>query len=114
MQLRQYFDNLRQDLAYAVRGFRHSPGFTSTVLVYVALFTILTSTVQAQVLTSQYDNARTGATLIETTLTPANVKATQFGKVFAYAVDGDVYAQPLYLPDVDIPGKGRHNVVYIA
>src|SRR2546428_3836514 len=67
-----------------------------------------------QVLTSQYDNARTGATLTETVLTTANVNATQFGKIFSYAVDGDVYAQPLYLPGVDVPGKGRHNVVYVA
>src|SRR5262249_52091013 len=27
---------------------------------------------------------------------------------------GDVYAQPLYLSDVEIPGKGRHNVAFIA
>ena len=37
----------------------------------------------AQVLTSQYDNARTGATLTETILTPANVNAERFGKVFS-------------------------------
>ena len=67
-----------------------------------------------QVLTSQYDNARTGATSTETVLTPANVNAAQFGKVFSYTVDGDVYAQPLYLPRVEIPGKGRHDVVFIA
>jgi len=67
-----------------------------------------------QVLTSQYDSARTGATLLETVLTPANVNAAQFGKLFSYAVDGDVYAQPLYVPGVDIPGKGRHNVVFVA
>src|SRR5438094_9632821 len=72
------------------------------------------SPLSAQVLTSQYDNARTGATLTETVLTPANVNAAQFGKVFSYAVDGDVYAQPLYLPGVEVAGKGRHNVVYIA
>jgi hypothetical protein len=31
----------------------------------------------AQVLTSQYNNARTGATLTETTLTPENVNTVQ-------------------------------------
>jgi len=68
----------------------------------------------AQVLTSQYDNARTDATLNETTLTPANVNAAQFGKLRTIKVDGDVYAQPLYIPRVEIPGKGVHHVVYIA
>ena len=47
-------------------------------------------------------------------LTPANVNATQFGKLFANAVDGYVYGQPLYLANVSIPGQGTHNVVYVA
>jgi hypothetical protein len=69
---------------------------------------------QAQVTTSQYNNARTGANIHETILTPRNVNANQFGKLFTFHVDGDVYAQPLYLPSVNIPGKGVRNVVYIA
>jgi hypothetical protein len=67
-----------------------------------------------QVLTSQYDNARSGATLHETTLTPANVNAGQFGKIFSFAVDGDVYAQPLFVPGVPVPGKGTHDAIFIA
>ena len=69
---------------------------------------------RAQVLTSQYDNARTNATLHDTILTPANVNAKQFGKIFAFRVDGDVYAQPLFLPNVEVPGKGLLNVIYVA
>src|SRR5258708_37493222 len=69
---------------------------------------------QAQITTSQYDNARTGAYLNEKTLTPQNVNSKQFGKIFKFTVDGDVYAQPLYVPGVEIPGKGTHNVIYIA
>jgi hypothetical protein len=68
----------------------------------------------AQLLTSQNDNARTSANLHETILTPANVNARQFGKILSFRVDGDIYAQPLYLPNVEIPGKGRHNVLYVA
>jgi hypothetical protein len=68
----------------------------------------------AQVLTSQYDNQRTGATLDEKTLTPQNVNVNGFGKLGAYRVDGAVYAQPLFLPGVEIPGQGRRNVLFVA
>jgi hypothetical protein len=68
----------------------------------------------AQVTTSQYNNSRTGANLGEKILTPQNVNAAQFGKIGAFKVDGTVYAQPLFLPSVDIPGKGKHDVVYVA
>ncbi len=68
----------------------------------------------AQVTTSQYNNSRTGATLHEKILTPQNVSTKQFGKLGAFKVDGAVYAQPLYLPSVDVPGKGTHDVLYVA
>jgi hypothetical protein len=67
-----------------------------------------------RVITSQYDNARTGANLNETKLTPRNVNVQHFGKIFTLHVDGDVYAQPLFLGGVEIPGKGRHDVLFIA
>ena len=50
----------------------------------------------------------------ETTLTPRNVNAQQFGKIFTLKVDGDIYAQPLFLGGVEIPGKGRHDLLFIA
>jgi hypothetical protein len=68
----------------------------------------------AQITTSQYDNARTGATLSEKTLNPQNVNPRQFGKLGAFKVDGAVYAQPLFLPNVEIPGKGTHDVLFVA
>jgi len=75
---------------------------------------VMSASAFGQVLTSQYDNARTGANLHETILTPANVNANQFGAVFTFPVDGAVYAEPLYVPNLEIPGQGTHNVVFVA
>jgi len=66
-----------------------------------------------QILTAQYNNARTNANLAETILTPRNVNAKQFGKLFVLPVDGDVTAQPLYVPNLPIPGQGIHDVLFV-
>ena len=66
------------------------------------------------IFTNHSDNGRTGQNLNEIVLTTGNVNDTQFGKLFSYALDGYTYAQPLYVPDVSIPGHGTHNVVYVA
>jgi hypothetical protein len=69
---------------------------------------------QAQVTTAQYNNARTGATLREKSLTPRNVNPRKFGRLLSLPVDGNIYAQPLYLPHLVMPGTGVHDVVFIA
>jgi len=84
------------------------------LMVCCALSILATIPSVGQVTTSQYDNARTGATLHEKILTPENVNAKQFGKLGAYKVDGAVYAQPLFLPSVEIRGKGTHDVLFVA
>ena len=65
-------------------------------------------------LTQHNDNQRTGANLHETVLNTANVNVKTFGKLWTRDVDGYLYAQPLYAPDIHIPGKGTHNVVFLA
>ena len=69
---------------------------------------------QTPVVTQHNNNARTGAYTTETLLTPGNVNSTTFGKLFSLPVDGRVYAQPLYVPALAIPGKGTHNVLFVA
>ncbi len=66
------------------------------------------------VTTQRYDNARTGQNLSETLLNTTNVNQADFGKLFSRAVDDQVYAQPLYVPSVDIPEAGARNVLYVA
>jgi hypothetical protein len=68
---------------------------------------------QGSVLTQHNDNSRTGANLNETILNTSNVNVNQFGKLFSRFVDGQVYAQPLYVPGVTV-GQALHNVVYVA
>ena len=57
------------------------------------------------VLTSRYDNERTGANLLENILTSSNVKPGVFSKLFEYKVGTDkpahIYAQPLYVSSVE-------------
>jgi hypothetical protein len=84
---------------------------------YLVLFSslaIVAPPALSQLATSQYNNQRTGANLAETKLTPANVNSREFGKLFSLKVDGDVYAQPLVVPRLEMPGQGKHDVVFIA
>ncbi len=66
------------------------------------------------VVTYHNDNARTGLNPRETILTPANVNAGQFGKLFSFPVDGEALAQPLYLQSVTVPGHSALNLVFVA
>jgi uncharacterized protein (TIGR03437 family) len=67
---------------------------------------------QISVLNANYDKQQTGANLQETALQPS-LNWTNFGKAGTFAVDGQVYAQPLYVPGVTIAGK-QYNVLYVA
>ncbi len=82
--------------------------------IVIFAFTLGLRSEAQKVITSQYDNARTGANLHETRLTPRNVNAQQLGKLFTLHVDGEVYAQPLFVSGVEIPGKGRHDVLFVV
>lgn len=84
--------------------------------IYLAVAIAITYSIHAQnyFLTQRGNNQRTGSYLNENILTTTNVTVDGFGKLYSYPVDGQVYAQPLYVPGLDIPGKGRRNVLFIA
>ena len=67
----------------------------------------------AGVYTYHYDLGRGGANTQEYALTPANVNTSTFAKLFSCAVDGAVYAQPLWVANLTVSGS-RHNVVLVA
>ena len=73
----------------------------------------MASNAQVAVTTYHNDSARTGQNTVETVLTPSNVNAGQFGKLFTLPVDGYVYAQPLFVPNLTVNGT-PHNVLFVA
>jgi hypothetical protein len=69
---------------------------------------------QVDVLTANYNNNRTSANLEESTLTPDTVLPASFGKLAAFPVQGQIYAQPLVVTGLDAPACGTCDVVYVA
>jgi chitodextrinase len=104
--------SLVRQLSKLFRG-RRTPRRSALRPTLEALEARLTPT-NVSVLTNHYDNFLSGSNTQETDLTPANVNATNFGKLFSQPVDGYVYAQPLYVANLAIPGQGTHNVVFVA
>src|SRR4051812_29509817 len=93
----------------------HSGGTQYRWLIYcLSIAAWFTSPAQVNVLTYRNENARTGQNLNETILTPSNVNTNTFGRLFFYDVDGAIYGQPLYVANLQIRGKGMHNVVFVA
>jgi hypothetical protein len=88
-----------------------TPLRTATALIALAASSAFA---QVSVLTQHNDNYRTGANLAETTLTPARVGGKTFGKLFSRPVDAQIYAQPLVAAGVNVPGKGKKNLVFVA
>jgi hypothetical protein len=69
------------------------------------------------VLTYHNDAFSTGQNLTETVLTPTNISAALFGKIFTSTLDGQVYAQPLFKTNVRTTrgtNPGVHNVLFAA
>jgi hypothetical protein len=100
-----------QDLYALMRRFRFVTAllFASAALNSGALAT--------DILTNRGDNARTGLNSTETILNPANVASTAFGLLYNQPVDGQVFAQPLYVSNQSVTTNGQNivaNVLYVA
>ncbi|MGC9941334.1 MAG: pyrrolo-quinoline quinone [Verrucomicrobiota bacterium] len=79
----------------------------------LALLLMLSPGRAVNVLTQHNDMARTGANTSESILTTANVGANSFGMLFTDSVDGQVYAQPLFVENLTI-ANGIHNVIFVC
>lgn len=69
---------------------------------------------QISVTMANYGSSRLNANVSETILTRAAVSGGPFGKIGMFPVDGQVYAQPLYVAALPMPGQGTKNVVFVA
>lgn len=83
--------------------------------LHPCLFLIFGFAAQAQtpILTAQFSNSRTAANLTEGALNITNINSSNFGKVATFDVQGQIYAQPLYVPKMMMNGQS-HNVLYVA
>jgi hypothetical protein len=98
----------------AVRNF--SQRFVAAAVIILPLIVLLllpSRGAAVNVLTQHNNNFRTGANLNEYVLTTSNVNTGQFGKLFTRAVDGAIYAQPLYIHSLIISNITR-NVIYVC
>jgi hypothetical protein len=87
-----------------------------TFLRVAPLAHILAAQNSSGVLTNLNNNARTGE-YFETRLNPATVNTgalETFGKLHTWEVNGQIYAQPLYVRGLTLPDGKSHNVVYAA
>ena len=67
----------------------------------------------ASVSTYHNNPSRDGVNSQEYALTTASVKTSSFGRLFSCAVDGAIYAQPLWVANLIVAGA-KHNVIFVA
>ncbi len=92
---------------------QHTVTAASNANASVSASAMVAVTDLAGVYTHHNDNARTGQNLKEYGLTPATVTPSTFGQLFSCPVDGYVYAEPLWVANLNVGGTIR-NVVFIA
>src|SRR5262245_28953023 len=96
-----------------------SRGSLFPLMGWIAVGFLTVSSLQAQtpfvaVLTQHNDLNRSGANLQEKLLNTNNVNTNQFGLLFRRTVDDEIHTQPLIMTNVNVPGKGTHNLAIVA
>ena len=106
--------NLPRLSSRAPSSFVHGALFAFVAATWISLFGLSSPSLSQVAVTTQHnDTSRTGQNLNETVLNTSNVNVNTFGKLFSLPVDGQIYTQPLYVPNLNVQGKTR-NVVYVA
>jgi hypothetical protein len=93
--------------------------FALNLLVLVSVFAagarlVAQTPTPVTVPTWRYDLTHSGQNTNETALTPANVNVNSFGLLFTQPLDGNMYAQPLYVPGLKMVDGEVHNVLFVA
>jgi len=92
---------------------QHTVKAVSNANAFVSGSATVAVTNLAGVYTYHNDAQRTGQNIQEYGLNTSTVNSSTFGQLFTCPVDGFVYAQPLWVANVNIGGT-MHNVVYVA
>jgi hypothetical protein len=90
------------------------PGLELLLLCLLSPWVLAQTPTPVPVPTWRYDLTHAGQNTKETALTPTNVNAASFGKLFSFPVDSTVYAQPLYMPALKMSDGLVHNVLFVA
>jgi outer membrane protein assembly factor BamB len=92
--------------------------FRFVFALFLGSAALVCSALATDILTNRGNNARTGLNAHETILTKSLVSSSSFGRLYTKPVDGQVYAQPLYVSNqviiVNGASLGTHNVLYVA
>lgn len=100
----------------AVRSALARLGGRALILVASALasFASAAGDPATEVLTNNYDEARTGANLRERVLDTATVRPSTFGRLFTMSVDAPVFGQPLVAAAVPMADGRPRNLLYVT
>jgi hypothetical protein len=111
---------VRRPPTYPVYSRKHkhsSPNRSIAAACGCAIEALESRTLLSSVTQYHNDAPSTGQNLTEISLVPADLNSNTFGKLSSTTVDGQVYAQPLYVPSVNITTgayQGTHNVTFVV